>query len=40
MFCFIFGIIISSMKNRGKILVELFECVNEAFSKLIGIVMM
>jgi Na+/H+-dicarboxylate symporter len=40
MFCLIFGIIISTMDKRGKILIDFFECINEAFSKLIGIVMM
>lgn len=40
MFSLIFGIIISKMKKNGIILVEFFESVNEAFSKLIEIVML
>ncbi len=40
MFCLTFGYIISKMKKNGQILIDLFEAINEAFSNLIGIVMM
>ncbi len=40
MFCLTFGFIISKMGHSGKVLIELFEAINEAFSKMIALVMM
>ncbi len=40
MFCLTFGIVLSRLGSKGKFLIEFFEAINEAFVKLIGIVMM
>lgn len=41
MFCLILGYTISKMdKQHGKILLDLFEAINEASIKIIGFVMM
>lgn len=40
MFCLTFGYVISQMGNNGKILLDFFESLNEASTKLIGIAML
>ena len=41
MFCLTFGCVISRMERRqGRILADFFEAINDAFTRLIGIVMM
>jgi Na+/H+-dicarboxylate symporter len=40
MFCLTLGYVLSKMDKNGKILLDLFESINEASTKLIGLAMM
>ena len=39
-FCTVFGILISSMRERGKVMLDFFVCLNEIVMRMVSLVML